>query len=727
MDKTRATVRAARWSAQHPWWAVLAWVAFVATTVALGAVLGTNQATGKDFWMGEAGRAEAIATGGDVMRPTAEKLMITADSGRFDVDAAHAAAADLGAGLDGLPGVDSVDDPLLSPDRDALLVTVVMEGNTPAAKKHMPALVEAVEEVRAEHPGLRIEQTGDVSRSQGLDALIGEGLLKAEMITLPVTLVILLFVFGAILAAAVPVLLAISSVFSALGLYAVASYAFPDAGGAVTNVVLMMGMAVGVDYSLFYLKRVREERARSGGTISHAAAVELAAATAGRAIVVSGAAVLVSLVGLYLADDVIFSSIATGSIIVVLVAMASSLTILPALLAALGRRTDQRLFLGRRSRTGEPGRLWATMLRPASRHPVATLLIATVALLGLALPVLGITLRVEGNDTFPRSVPAIAVYDRVAATFPDQGPSHLIAVKSTPDRADDVAAALTDVVDRAGRSTLFAPHQQLAIRVSADQRVTTLELPTPHGNNSPEAIESLDKLRTELLPETVGKIPGAEYAVSGEVARSVDYVGHQAAHTPWVVGFVLLLTFLMMAAAFRSIVMGLIGVVLNTLSAAAAFGTLTLVFQSTWAEGLLGFTSTGFIGSRIPLILLVILFGLSMDYQVFVVSRIREAVLRGTPTRQAVLDGISGSAGVVTSAAVVMVSVFVSFMFVGLLELKQIGFGLTVAVLLDALVVRILILPAVMTLLGERSWWPTRIPARHAAAGHVARSQDARV
>jgi RND superfamily putative drug exporter len=334
----------------------------------------------------------------------------------------------------------------------------------------------------------------------------------------------------------------------------------------------------------------------------------------------------------------------------------------------------------------------------------------------LALPALSLKLSMEGNDTFPRTIPELQAYDRLTAEFPAEGVAHWVAVRDDSARSGEVAAALEDLARRAHNDPLFARDTAPNIRTSADGRVGTLELAILYGANSSEGSTSLQRLRTQLVPSTIGKLHGAEYAVSGEVARSVDVVNHQAQRMPWVVGFVLLSAFIMMAVAFRSVVIGLVGVVLNILSAAAAFGTVVAVFQHTWAEDLLGFKSAGFIGSRIPLFLFVILFGLSMDYQVFVVSRIRELALRGMPTRKAVFEGITSSAGVVTSAAVVMVSVFASFVFADLLEMKQIGFSLAVAVLLDAFIVRILILPSLMTLLGKASWWPSRAVRQAAPA-----------
>jgi RND superfamily putative drug exporter len=338
--------------------------------------------------------------------------------------------------------------------------------------------------------------------------------------------------------------------------------------------------------------------------------------------------------------------------------------------------------------------------------------VATAVMLALALPALGLKLSVPGTDTFSRKIPAVQTYDRLTDAFPNMRAIHLVAVRADPASFEDVAAALNDLARRAQADPLFAKDTTAKPKTSADGRVSTLELAVPFSASSEQAQRSLQNLRSEYLPATFGKAAGAEVAVSGDVARDADYVTHQNQKLPWVIGALLLVTFLVTVAAFGSVVIGLVGVVLNLLSAAAAFGMLVLVFQYDWAGGLLGFASTGYIGSRVPLFLFVVLFGLSMDYQVFVVSRIRESAERGVPTRKAVVDGISRTASVVTSAAVVMMSVFASFVFLSLVEMKQMGFGLAVAVLLDAFIVRIMILPSIMTLLGRANWWPSRTMRR---------------
>ncbi|MDT0543940.1 MMPL family transporter [Streptomyces lonegramiae] len=724
------TVRMARLSARHPWRAVVGWLVFVALCLVVGGAVGTNSAKTADYRVGEAGRAEAMAAEGHLERLSTEQVLISARSGALDnqadKQAAEAAARDLTARMKPLPEVAEVAAPLWSGDGRILMVEVSLKGEERDAKDKVDALVAQTEAVQKAHPRLLLEETGSPSISKGVDQQRSDDLALSEAITLPVTLITLLVVFGSVVMAAVPLLLALSSIAAAIGLAMVASHFSPDAGVG-TNVILMIGLAVGVDYTLFYLKREREERARGGGRLSTEALVELAAATSGRAVVVSGLAVVASTATLYLASDVIFSSLATGTIVVVLVAVASSVTALPALLVVLGKRAERRAR--RRAELGKParrargeggdragGRIWAALLRPAARHPLATLCVSVLALLALVLPLAGLKITEMSRDTHSREIPAMRVYDRLNEAFPEQRVTHDVVVRADASRTREVTGALRKLAELADRDPLFADGSR--IRTSSDHRVSVLRLKVPYLGNSDQAKTSLAHLHHDYLPATVGRVAGAEYGVSGDVARYADYPAHQNSKLPLVIGALLLVTFAMTVYAFRSVVLGLIGVVLNLLSAAAALGLLVLVFQNTWAEGLLDFHSTGSIGSRVPLFLFVILFGLSMDYQVFVVSRIREAALAGVPTRQAVLDGIRSSASVVTSAAVVMTTVFVSFVFLHIIEMKQIGFVLAAAVLLDAFVVRIMILPAALLLLGEATWWPSRPsrPGREAAA-----------
>ncbi|MFG3263011.1 MMPL family transporter [Streptomyces bobili] len=709
-------VRMARWSAVHPWRGIVGWFVFVVLCLGIGISVGTNAATTEDFRIGEAGRGEAIATEGGLQQRPVEHVLITAKpgTGKLDIAAADSAAADVAARMRKLPEVLAVTDPVRAADDTAVRVTITMKGPELEGKEHVDPLLEQSAAVQKANPGLRVEETGSPSISKGVDKLRGDDLARTEMIALPVTLITLLLVFSSVAMALVPLLLALSSIAAAVGLTMVASHVFPD-NGISTNVILLIGLAVGVDYTLFYLKREREERARAGGRLSPQAVVELAAATSGRAVVVSGLAVAVSSATLYLADDVIFSSIATGAILVTLVAVVSSLTVLPALLAALGmraeRRAERRAARGlapkkrKTHRTG-PGRLTAAVLRPVAKHPVATLTVTVVGLLALAAPVLGLKLTDMGRETHSRSIVAMQVYDRLNAAYPELKSMHQVVVRADADRSPEVTAALRELAADVKDDPRLSGTSRLT--VSPDKRISMLQLQVPHHVSSDKAQSSLKDIRDTYLPETVGRVKGAETAVTGDVARYTDYPTHQEQKLPLVIGALLLVTFVMTVWAFRSVVLGLVGIVLNLLSAAASLGILVVVFQHTWAEGLVDFTSTGSIGTRVPLFLFVILFGLSMDYQVFVISRIREAALRGVPTRKAVIEGIGSSAGVVTSAAVIMVTIFASFAALHIIEMKQIGFSLAVAVLLDAFVIRMLVLPSMMLLLGEANWWPSR-------------------
>ncbi|MEV7114442.1 MMPL family transporter [Streptomyces anulatus] len=716
-------VRMARWSARHAGRAIAGWFAFVVLCLVAGIALGTNEATTKDFWVGEAGRAEATATEGGLERSPTERIMIRARSGKLDMAAAGAAAQDVTGRMRDLPEVESVAAPVRSKDGEVLLVSVVLNGPELKGKKNVVPLLEQTAAVGADHPDLVVEETGSPAISKGVNDQRDQDLALSERISLPVTVITLLIVFGSVIMAGVPLLLALSSIAAAIGLSMVASHLMPDAGVG-TNLILLIGLAVGVDYTLFYLKREREERARAGGRLGPEALVELAAATAGRAIVISGLAVIVSTATLYLATDVIFSSLATGTILVVAVAVASSLTVLPALLVVIGRRADRlaprraarRAGRGKPARAGKPetGRVFGALLRPARTRPALTLCLSVLIMLGLTVPALGLKLIDPGKDTFSRDIPAMRVYDRLTGSFPELFVTHEVVTRSTPEQAAQVKRALEDLGRRAQADPLFAqtPKEEPTVRTSADGRISVLELSVPHPAPSAEAIESLTRLRQDHIPATVGRLPGVESAVSGDVARGRDYVSHESDKLPLVLGFLLLMTFLMTVWAFRSVVLGAIGVVLNLLSAGASLGLLVLVFQGTWAEGLLAFDSLGAIASRVPLFLVVILFGLSMDYQVFVVSRIQEARQNGMSAREAVLEGINRSAKVVTSAAIVMVTVFGAFVALHLTEMKQMGFCLAVAVLLDAVVIRLMVLPSVLLLLGERAWWPARSPGR---------------
>ncbi|MBM0278369.1 MMPL family transporter [Micromonospora tarensis] len=715
MGRRPVTVRLARWSAEHPWRAIALWVVFVAVCFVGGNAAGLNEATSGDQAIGEAGQASLIVDSGDFDNPAVDNVLITSRGGALDQTAAKAAADDAAARLRSVGGVLEVGQPVTARDGSALLLPITMSGDPETASDRVQPLRDATASVQAAHPQLRVEQVGGPSIGQALDDTLGKDFKRAELLSLPVTLAILIIAFGALIAASVPVLLALSSVAAAMGLSTLASHLVP-ATDTTGPVILLIGMAVGVDYSLFYIRREREERAKGRSGLD---AVEIAAETSGHAVVVSGFAVIISMAGLLLAGDVVFSSLAVGSILVVAVAVTGSLTVLPALLARLGRWVDRprvpllwRLTAPRTGRHGQPRapRLWPAVLRPALRAPVATLVISVGLLLALAAPALGMKLKFPGMEDLPRTTPAMQAYDRLTAAFPSAGTNHVVAVRASAEQADRVRTALTELSTRAAGDPLFAPVEADGpkIEVSADRTVSVLEVATPYASRDDRSVRSLEKLRADLVPVELRGIPGIEYAVGGSVADSEDYAQHVRDKLPLVMGFVLVLTFLVMAVTFRSVVVAASSIALNLLSAGAAYGLLVLVFQGEWAQGLLGFTSMGAIVSWLPLFLFVVLFGLSMDYHVFVVSRIREGVRSGMPNRDAVSYGITSSAGVVTSAAIVMVGVFSIFATLSTIDMKQLGIGLAAAILLDATIIRGVVLPALMTMLGDANWWAPR-------------------
>ncbi|HEY6745621.1 MAG TPA: MMPL family transporter [Mycobacteriales bacterium] len=697
-------VRIARWSAEHRLRAVLAWVAFVVVCVGIGGLAGTREQTDAQQAVGEWGRAEQWIVDGHFADPAVENVLITSPSGTLDPAAAGTAADEARQRLSRLPQVASVAEPVTAPGGRAVLVRAEMTGAADDAGDHVQPLLDATAAVQAAHPDLRVAQVGAGTIDKALEKTYGEDFQKAEVLSIPVTLVILIVAFGALLAAAVPVLLALTSVAAAMGLSALTSHLLPVTD-TTASVVLLIGMAVGVDYSLFYVRRAREERARGRTALD---AVEIAAATSGRAVVVSGCTVMVAMAGMFLSGSVIFSSLALGAILVVAVSVLGSITVLPAVLAGLGRWVDRprvpllhRLTL----RPGRPPRLWPALLRPTLRRPALALGVGAGALLLLALPALGLRTSLTGVGDLPRSIPALQTYDRLTAAFPSEGASAVVVVRADPAAAPAVRAALLDLNRRTATDPHFAAAPEPDLDVSADGRISRLSLGIRADAESDSAKEALTLLRTELLPDTVQQVPAARTAVGGDTAASVDFSTSLSDRLPLVVGFVLGLTFLLVLWTFRSVVVAATAIALNLLSVGAAYGLLVLVFQHSWAEGLLDFRSNGTIVAWLPMFLFVVLFGLSMDYHVFVVSRIRELALRGMPTRDAVREGIVGSAGAVTSAAVVMVAVFSIFATLTGLEFKQMGIGLAAAVLLDATIVRAVLLPAAMTLLGTWNWW----------------------
>jgi RND superfamily putative drug exporter len=692
-------LRAARWSATHPGQAIGAWFAFVLVAVGLAVALPTQETKDADYAIGDSGRASALVRGAGLDGLPSEDVLIRAGDGPLDRAIGQGVAAQIAADARKLPEVASAAEPSWSASGKSVLVDIALEPGT----DDVGSLQKITDAAQEAHPDLRIGQAGDVSIDDGVNDRVGKDLSSAEGISLPLTLLLMLLAFGALIAAGIPVLIAASSVAATIGITAPLSH-LVHAEPTVSSMIVLIGMAVGVDYSLFYLKREREERAKGHSTVD---AVEIAAQTSGHSVLVSGLAVVATMTGLYVVGGATFNSLATGSILVVGIAVIGSVTVLPALLARLGRWVDRpRLpFLWRLNRRLGQGGISKHVLRPVVKHPVVALVIGGVAVLALALPTFGMKVHEANLKTLPADIPQVQTIRAVTAEFPSQGESVDVVVKATTGQRDQVASALHALRTKAAATTDFAGSNE-AVRTSSDGTVSVLHLLTPYDEADPRVDQAVAHLREDLVPGSLHGITsaGATAYVGGGAAEAVDTADHLRTYLPIVVGFVLLLTMVMMGLAFRSLAVALLSTLLNLLSVGVAFGLLTLVFQHGWFSGALGFTSPGFVIDWLPMFILVVLVGLSMDYQVFVLSRIREHVRSGLPARLAVEHGIRDTAGVVTSAAAVMVSVFAIFATLSMLEMKMMGVGLAAAILVDATVIRLVLMPAAMVLLGDRAW-----------------------
>ncbi|TYL45733.1 MMPL family transporter [Nocardioides sp. BGMRC 2183] len=695
--------RAARWSALHPWRAIGAWLALVVAAVALAALIPTEQPTSADYRTGESGRAATMLDDAGLDSPPVENVLInSADGGEPDRRDAERAAAEIADRMGVIDGVTEVGAPVWNADSTAMLVPITLEDSS----VDVVPMMAATDAVQADHPGLQVAQAGNDSIDEAINERVGEDLRRAEVTSIPITFALMLLAFGALIAAGIPVLLAATSVAATIGIIAPISLLVP-AEPTVTSMIVLIGMAVGVDYSLFYLKREREERAAGRSTLD---AVEIAAQTSGHAILVSGAAVIASLVGLFLMTDVTFNSLAVGAITVVAVAVLGSITVLPALLAKLGRWVDRPRvpLLWRVNRRIGRGGISRRLLGPVVRHPMVALLLAAAMLLGLAIPALSMKTHEAGLDTLPGDIPQVATTRTLATEFPQEGATATVVVRSASDDRTIVADALGDL-EQAAAETGAVTATDAQVRTSADGSTSVIDLAIPYEEESEQAEDAVRTLREDVVPDALGEVDQvAEWAVGGSVAKALDDTEEFQERLPWVIGFVLLLTLLMMARSFRSIPIALISTLLNIASVGVAFGLLTLVFQDGVGESLLDFASPGYVISWIPLFVMVVLVGLSMDYHVFVLSRIKEYVDAGLPTRSAVQRGIADTAGTVTSAAAVMVSVFALFATLSMMEMKMLGVGLAAAILIDATLIRLVALPALLVLLGDRVWWPRR-------------------
>jgi uncharacterized membrane protein YdfJ with MMPL/SSD domain len=688
-QKRHLAARAGSWSARNKKKAIFGWLAFVLVAVFLGGAVGTKQLSDADNGSGESGRADKII---DEQFPkhAEEAVLVQAK----DAGARQAAIRDVEGVLKRFDVERQA--PQTSKDGRSVLVNYKLPGDDDDALSERNEPIEQAIAALGDKAGdgVFVGQFGGISASRQMEESIGEDFKKAETLSIPVTLVILLLAFGALVAAGLPLLLGLSAVGASLGLIALPSQVMP-VDEAINSVVLLIGLAVGVDYTLFYLRREREERARGAGKLE---AIDVAAATSGRAVLVSGLTVMIAMAGMFLTGNAAFSSFAVGTITVVAIAMIGSLTVVPAALAALGDKVNRgRIpFLHRLRREDGESRIWNAVLGTVLRRPLVAAVLSASLLVGLAIPALGMKTAEMSMTSLPRDLAVMQAYDRMQAAFPGDQIGATVLVRG---EAIAKIPALQDATRSWGEST---------VTLSPNRTAATVEIPMPGDGTDRTSVAALERLREDVVPRTVGD----DALVAGITAGSKDFNDLMSAKAPVVFAFVLGLAFLLLLVTFRSIVVPVKAIVLNLLSVAASYGVLVLVFQHGWGSSLLGVdeANSGFIVSWLPMFLFVILFGLSMDYHVFILSRVREAFDRGMSTEDAVSHGIKTTAGVVTSAAAVMIGVFAIFGTLSFITMKQMGVGLAAAILIDATIVRAVLLPATMKLLGDRNWWlPKRL------------------
>ena len=710
--------RAGGWSARHRWAAVGIWVLFVVLAMGLGSAAGRVDLKDSDQLKGETHTAAKIIDDAGIKEPAGETVLIQAKGDGLkatDADFKAAVGAVVKA-VDATGKVTDVKSPYvtrtISKDGRSALVQFDMRGDAESAGDRVAPVLKAVDGVQKDHETLRIEEIGSASMQKTFDDAFGDDFQKAELSAVPVALGILLIAFGALVAALLPVLLAVSAIMATMGLMGVVSHVMPMSDTA-NSVMLLVGLAVGVDYCLFYLRREREEREAGHDART---ALRIAAATSGRAIIVSGVTVCVAMAGMLFTGLAEFEAMGLASLMVVAVAMVGSVTVLPALLSLLGERVEKgRIpFLRRRKRGGSgESRFWTAVLKGVLAKPLVSVLVAAGVLLAIAAPAVGMkTQNLTLDQEFGNSLPIVGTYNRVNDAFPGGSEPAEVVVKAKDINAPEVKSALADFKARAISSG--ATRGPVEIKLHDAQNVAYVYVPLVGGSDLDKAGASLDKLRDEVRPATLGTVDGVQAPITGQVAGSHDFNDQLAGAVIPVFAFVVVFAFALMLLSFRSLTVAITSILLNLLSVGAAYGILVAVFQHGWGASLVGAEGVGAIITWLPLFLFVILFGLSMDYHVFVVSRIREARMRGRTTRDAIQHGVVTTAGVVTSAAIIMVAVFAIFGTLSMQSMKQMGVGLAAAVLIDATIIRGVLLPAVMALLGERNWylpkWLHRLP-----------------
>ena len=706
MSKANLAGRAGRWSSAHWKTAAFGWLAVVVLALAAGSVVGSKQMKPWAIANGESRRAEQILDRGNFAIPARESVLVQSATSTVADPQFSAAVAGVVQTLSQQPGVFHIVSPiehpragLVSRDRHSALVQFDVRGKAATAKDRIAPVIAAIDGVQMSNPGLLVAEFGQASADHQLSERFGHDMHRAELTSLPLTIVILVVAFGALVAAGLPVVLALLAVLAATGVNALASHLVPTDVQTLSAVILMIGMAVGIDYSLFYLRREREER-RAGRT-PHDALIR-AAGTSGQAVLVSGTTVLIAMAGMFVSGNSLFTTIGLGTMIVVLAAMIGSLTVLPALLHRLGDKVDRGrvpIFSGRPRDDGA----WARLIGAVLRRPRTALVLAGGVLVAAALPSLSMHTKLPNLTDLPHDLPIVRTYERIQQAFPGSQTPAVVVVKAPNVESPQLLHAFDLFRKRALASgKLYAP---FTVTVNPDRTVARIDFAIAGSGDDAASVAALHELRDRVIPPIARTLPNVEVAVTGVTAGTYDFNHQMRARLPYVFLFVLGLAFMLILLTFRSLVIAATAVALNLLSVGAAYGILVAVFQRGWLAGVFGFQTNGAVVSWLPLFLFVVLFGLSMDYHVFILSRVKELHDAGASTEDAVRLAITRTAGTVTSAAVIMVAVFGLFASLSMIMMQQMGFGLAVAVLIDATVIRAVLVPAAMKLLGDWNWY----------------------
>jgi RND superfamily putative drug exporter len=590
---------------------------------------------------------------------------------------------------------------LVSADRHSTIVSVVMNGTLDEAIERVPDYQAALASAQKDGD-YQIYSVGDATLSDEFSKISEEDLSKGETIGLPVAILILVVLFGALVAAGLPIIVGFVSIFIAIGLSALVGKT-TDLSFFVVNMIFMIGLAVGIDYALFIISRYREERAKG---IDKLDAIAITGGTANKAVLFSGGTVVLALSGMFLVPELTFRSLGIGAVLVVIVAVAASLTLLPALLSVVGDKIDAPRF-GRKPKPVTDPHLvtykgfWGRVTKRVMAHPVIALVLAVGLLIAFALPVVDMNRGSSGVSSLPKSTNAYAAYSLLQRDFPAGmiAPVEIVVDGSTTDAR--VEASIAKLTAALGTDDRFGP---VSVVSNEPGTLALVSAPLTLEPDNPQAYETIGDLREQIVPAAFAGAP-AEVFVTGEVAMTHDANSLSEEYLPIVIAFVLALSFVLLTVAFRSIVVPVKALIMNLLSVGAAYGLIVLVFQKGYGADFFGFQTVPMIESWLPLFLFSILFGLSMDYHVFLLSRIREHYDLTGNNKEAVAFGLQSTARLITGAALIMVVVFAGFAAGRLVMLQQVGFGLAVAILIDATIVRSILVPASMVLLGDRNWY----------------------